>query len=153
VEIYPNARRPQWPEAEFIVGNPPFIGKGEPMRESLGQAYLDALAATYSHVKGSADFVMYWWSRAADIVSRKGSLTQRFGLVTTNSITQVFNRRVVAHHLRAQHPISLLMAIPNHPWTKATPEAASVRIAMTVGSSGQRDGVLREVVKEAKLDV
>jgi len=28
VQVYPNARRPDWPEAEFIVGNPPFIGKG-----------------------------------------------------------------------------------------------------------------------------
>ena len=25
---YPNARRPTWPAAEFIVGNPPFVGKG-----------------------------------------------------------------------------------------------------------------------------
>jgi hypothetical protein len=25
-ETYPNARRPEWPAAEFIVGNPPFIG-------------------------------------------------------------------------------------------------------------------------------
>ena len=25
-ETYPHARRPEWPPAEFIVGNPPFIG-------------------------------------------------------------------------------------------------------------------------------
>ena len=24
-ETFPNARRPVWPEAEFIVGNPPFL--------------------------------------------------------------------------------------------------------------------------------
>ena len=35
VETYPNARRPAWPEAEFIVGNPPFLGQGEPMRTAL----------------------------------------------------------------------------------------------------------------------
>ena len=29
IETYPNARRPEWPEAEFIVGNPPFIGGKE----------------------------------------------------------------------------------------------------------------------------
>ena len=37
VETYPNARRPEWPEAEFIVGNPPFIGGKECARD-LGTA-------------------------------------------------------------------------------------------------------------------
>ena len=26
VYVYDNPRRPEWPPAEFIVGNPPFIG-------------------------------------------------------------------------------------------------------------------------------
>ena len=38
VEAYPNARRPEWPVAEFIVGNPPFLGKGAAMRGPLGDA-------------------------------------------------------------------------------------------------------------------
>ncbi|HUU24745.1 MAG TPA: type IIL restriction-modification enzyme MmeI [Methyloceanibacter sp.] len=89
-------------------------------------------------------------SPAAEIVA-KGK-ARRFGLVTTNSITQVFSRRVVAQHLEAKKPISLLMAIPDHPWTKATPEAAAVRIAMTVGEAGKRNGILLEVEREAGLD-
>ena len=44
------------------------------------------------------------------------------------------------------------MAIPDHPWTKATDKAAAVRIAMTVAAAGRHEGVLREVVREAKLD-
>ena len=32
------------------------------------------------------------------------------------NVTQVFNRRVVAHHLGAEKPVSLVMAIPDHPW-------------------------------------
>jgi hypothetical protein len=44
------------------------------------------------------------------------------------------------------------MAIPDHPWTKATDNAAAVRIAMTVGAAGRHEGVLREVTREAKLD-
>jgi hypothetical protein len=44
------------------------------------------------------------------------------------------------------------MAIPNHPWTKATRGAAAVRIAMTVAERGRREGVLREVVHETGLD-
>jgi hypothetical protein len=36
-ETLPNPRRPAWPEAEFIVGNPPFIG-GKDIRARLGRA-------------------------------------------------------------------------------------------------------------------
>ena len=42
-ETYPNARRPKWPAAEFIVGNPPFIGKGSFLRTALGDAQTEAL--------------------------------------------------------------------------------------------------------------
>jgi hypothetical protein len=49
---------PPWPEAEFIVGNPPFIGKGATMRKRLGHAYLEALARANSRVPASADYVM-----------------------------------------------------------------------------------------------
>jgi len=150
VEELPNARRPDWPEAEFIVGNPPFIG-GKDIRATLGDTYTEALWKVHRHINESADYVMYWWDRAAEIVA-KGGVTKRFGFVTTNSITQVFSRRVVARHLEGKRPISLLMAIPDHPWTKATEKAAAVRIAMTVGAAGRHEGVLREVVHEAKLD-
>lgn len=77
---------------------------------------------------------------------------QRFGFVTTNSITQLFSRRVVARHLDAKQPLSIIMAIPDHPWTKATDDHASVRIAMTVVMAGKHDGVVREVANESGLD-
>jgi hypothetical protein len=44
------------------------------------------------------------------------------------------------------------MAIPDHPWSKATPDAAAVRIAMTVCEAGSKDGFLRDVTREAGLD-
>ena len=43
-EVYPNPRQPAWPTAEFIVGNPPFLGKGVFMRDAFGDAYLRALS-------------------------------------------------------------------------------------------------------------
>lgn len=151
VETYPNARRPAWPDAEFIVGNPPFIG-GKDIRASLGGAYTEALWSVHKDINDSADLVMYWWDRAAAELTRAKSPLQRFGFVTTNSITQTFSRRVVARHLEAKKPVSILMAIPDHPWTRATDKAAAVRIAMTVAVPGRVDGVLREVTREAKLD-
>src|SRR6185437_2605239 len=151
-ETYPNARRPEWPMAEFIVGNPPFIGKGSFLRTALGEAQTEALWAAHPHISDSTDFVLYWWDRAAELLTRKGTVLRRFGLVTTNSITQVFNRKVMEKHFKSSKPISLVMAIPDHPWTKATPDAASVRIAMTVVEAGTREGLLEEVIQEGGLD-
>jgi hypothetical protein len=150
-ETYPNARRPEWPMVEFIVGNPPFIGASF-LRSRLGDPLTEALWAVHPHMNESADFVMYWWDRAADLLTRKGTVLRRFGLITTNSVSQVFQRRVMERHFEAKRPVSLVMAIPDHPWTKATKDAAAVRIAMTVGEYGTTEGTLRQVVKETALD-
>jgi hypothetical protein len=147
---YANPRRPEWPTAEFIVGNPPFAG-GKDLRARLGEEYVKALWAAHPQMNESADFVMYWWDRAADILTHKATVLRSFGLVTTNSISQVFQRRVVERHFAAKNPISLVMAIRDHPWTKASPDAAAVRIAMTVCQAGARDGLLREVTRETGL--
>ncbi|ABE40463.1 conserved hypothetical protein [Rhodopseudomonas palustris BisB5] len=150
-ETYPNPRRPEWPAAEFIVGNPPFIGASF-LRARLGDTHAEALWSAHPQMNESADFVMYWWDRAAELLTRKGTVLRRFGFVTTNSITQVFQRRVIERHFKAKRPISLAMAIPDHPWTKATTDAAAVRIAMSVGETGRGDGLLQIVVNEAHLD-
>ncbi|WP_299328625.1 DNA methyltransferase [Parasphingopyxis sp.] len=145
-------RQPAWPEAEFIVGNPPFIG-GKDIRDKLGGDYAEALWAANPRVPKSADFVVQWWDRAAAMLTAKASPLKRFGLVTTNSITQEFSRRVIANYLGDDtHPLSLVMAIPDHPWTKATKDAAAVRIAMTVAEAGKMDGLLHEVTSETALD-
>ena len=150
-ETLPNPRRPEWPEADFIIGNPPFLG-GKDIRSRLGDAYAQALWQAHPHMNESADFVMYWWDRAAELLTRKGTRLKRFGLVTTNSISQVFQRRVMERHLGADKPVSLIFAIPDHPWTKATKDAAAVRIAMTVVEAGKREGELCTVLDEAALD-
>ena len=121
-------RRSKWPKADFIVGNPPFIGK-QKARLRLGDAYIDALR-TVADIPDSADFVMYWWDTAAHLVGREAA--QRFGFVTTNSISQVFNRRIVERHLAGKDAISLVFAIPNAPWVDEA-DGADVRVAMTVG--------------------
>ena len=145
---YLNPRPASWPEADFIVGNPPFIG-GKDMRQELGDGYAEACWKARKHVPGGADFVMHFWDKAAESV--RAGKARRFGLITTNSITQTFSRRVVERHLAAKKPLSLVMAIPDHPWLKSADKAA-VRIAMTVGAAGAAEGTLREVVKEAGLN-
>ncbi|MFT3996737.1 MAG: class I SAM-dependent DNA methyltransferase [Asticcacaulis sp.] len=148
---FKGTRLPDWPEADFIVGNPPFIG-GKDVREELGGDYVEALWAAHRTMNDSADLVMYWWDRAADILTRKKTRLIRFGFVTTNSITQVFQRKTVERWLNAKKPASLIYAIADHPWTKATKDAAAVRISMTVAKSGGHEGTVERVTKEEGLN-
>ena len=154
-----NPAVPNWPEADFIVGNPPFIG-GKDIRAKLGGEYAEALWKANPRVPKSADFVMQWWDHAAWLLTRPDTQLRRFGFVTTNSITQTFSRRVIEGYLSKSSPsllgedqkgLSLILAIPDHPWTKATKDAAAVRIAMTVAQAGAHDGRLLEIAREEEL--
>ena len=194
---------PAWPEADFIVGNPPFKG-GKDLRAEFGGDYVEALWKANPRVPKSADFVMQWWDRAAHTLTAPGTRLIRFGFVTTNSITQTFSRRVIEGYLAAKPPrngegdrleavegsdlssgaagaaphdpsvtaneelaappprsgevsaedrtLSLVLAIPDHPWTRATKDAAAVRIAMTVAQAGPAEGRLVRIVSERGLD-
>jgi hypothetical protein len=144
VERYINPRPAEWPTADFVVGNPPFIGAST-MRRALGDGYVDALRTTVPEVPESSDFVMYWWHHAAGLA--RACKLRRFGLITTNSLRQTFNSRVVTSHLSDKRPLSLVFAIPDHPWVDST-DGAAVRIAMTVGEAGQRVGRLETVARE-----
>jgi hypothetical protein len=129
---YIRPRRATWPTAEFIVGNPPYIGTKR-MRQALGEGYVEAIRNAYApDVEENADFVMYWWQSAAALVRSRRA--QRFGFITTNSITQTFNRRVVTQHVDAEaDALALTFAIPDHPWVDSA-NGAAVRVAMTVGA-------------------
>jgi len=160
LERYHNPRAAAWPAADFIAGNPPFIGAST-MRQSLGDGYTEALRSAWPQVPDSADFVMFWWHHAANLV-RAGQL-QRFGLITTNSLKQTFNRRVLEPHLNPSPsgrgaggegdfpPLHLAYAVPDHPWVDEATGAA-VRIAMTVGAAGEGSGLLQTVTEEGGAD-
>ncbi|MEM1117325.1 MAG: DNA methyltransferase, partial [Bacteroidota bacterium] len=146
---YADPRPADWPEATFIVGNPPFVGNKR-MRDALGDGYTEALRAAYPDVPGSADLVMYWWHKAA-LAVRTGE-AERFGFITTNSITMAFNQKVLEHHLGAEPPLALAFAVPDHPWVDSA-EGAAVRVAMTVGVPGPAEGECVKVISEARTEV
>ena len=139
---YVGGRKAEWPQADFIVGNPPFIGKSA-MREALGDGYVETLREIWTEIPDSADFVMFWWHHAADLVAT--NQTKRMGLITTNSLRQTFNRRVVQAALdKGTH---LHFAIPDHPWVDGA-NGAAVRIAMTVLTSESGEGNRLSVIHE-----
>ena len=128
-----------WPEADFIVGNPPYTGNKR-MREVLGDGYVDALRSVYNEVPASAEYVMYWWLRAAKAVARGGTI--RAGLITTRSIADSQNR--VLLRTAADLGAEVVWAVPDHPWLDDA-DAADVWVAMTVLDSEASGAVRVEV--------
>ena len=73
----------EWPKADAIIGNPPFLG-GKYMRIAMGDDYIDRVLKHFPEVKDSVDFCCYWFRLAHDHMFEDG----RAGLVGTNSISQ-----------------------------------------------------------------
>ena len=112
----------EWPEAEFIVGNPPFLG-GKLLRSGLGDDDVETLFHLYrGRVPPEADLVTYWFEKArAHIASGQ---TTRAGLVATNSIRGGANRRVLD---RIVSDIGIFEAWSDEPWVV---DGASVRVSL-----------------------
>ena len=82
---------PEWPDADVIIGNPPFLG-GKLLIANLGEDYVSTLFDVYKHrVPREADLVCYWFVKAGAHLG--GGAERRVGLVATNSIRGGANRR------------------------------------------------------------
>lgn len=114
--------RPPWPDVDFIVGNPPFLG-GKLMRTALGDAYVDRLFDAYTgEVSREADLVCYWLERAREQI--KDGKARRAGLVATNSIRGGANRKVLDDIIASG---GIFMAWADRPWVL---DGAAVRVSM-----------------------
>jgi type II restriction/modification system DNA methylase subunit YeeA len=112
----------EWPKADFIVGNPPFLG-GKRMRDRLGDATVEALFKAYDgRVPAEADLVCYWFSKAWEAM--QAGRAKRVGLVATNSIRGGANRKVLEPIADAG---AIFEAWSDEPWTI---EGAAVRVSL-----------------------
>lgn len=117
-----------WPAAEFIVGNPPFLGD-KMMRGGLGDDYVDALREAWSgRVPGGADLVCYWHEKARELI--EVGAVRRAGLLATNSIRGGANRRVLQ---RIKRSGDIFMAWSDEDWTV---EGAAVRVSIVAQDNG-----------------
>jgi SAM-dependent methyltransferase len=118
---------PEWPEAEVVIGNPPFLGNKK-MRSQLGDVYVDDLRRLYrGRVPGGADLVAYWFERTRAEIA--GSKTARAGLLATQSIRGGANRTVVE---RIQDSGDIFMAWSDRRWIL---DGAAVQVSMIGFSS------------------
>jgi len=121
-----NPYEPQWQNADFIIGNPPFLGDKK-MRSELNvepnPLYVDQLRVLYEgRVPGGADLVTYWFEKARSQIEIGNA--KRAGLLATNSISMVGNRPVLK---RIKKTGDIFMAWSDRPWLLA---GAAVRVSM-----------------------
>ena len=106
-----NPKEPEWPHAEFIIGNPPFLGS-KLLRANLGDDYVDAMFALYKgRVPAEADVVCYWFEKARALVADKKA--RRAGLLATQGIRGGANRRVLQH---IKESGDIFLAWSDQPW-------------------------------------
>ena len=114
-------QRASWPDADVVVGNPPFLGASRMIAE-LSDDYTSSLREAWPQVPGFADLVCYWFAGAWDQMIA-GRL-RRAGLVATNSIRGGANREVlkpIADHGQ------IFEAWSDEEWTV---EGAAVRVSI-----------------------
>ncbi len=120
--LTPEGGEPDWPEADVVIGNPPFLGSSR-IQSALGDAYKENLHKVYkSRVPGAADLVCYWFHKAGGLVAR-GAIA-RAGLVATNSIRGGRNRTVLD---RIVEQGAIFDAWSDEPWVV---DGAAVRVSL-----------------------
>jgi len=117
-----NPIEPEWPQADFIIGNPPFLG-GSRMRSELGGNYVDDLFAIYGErIPPGADLVCYWFERAREQIVSDSA--KRAALLATQAIRGGINRRVLE---RIKESGDIFMAWSDRDWTL---DGAAVHISL-----------------------
>lgn len=88
-----DGKEAEWPAAEFIIGNPPFLGDKK-LRRNLGDSTVDKLRSAYAdEVSGAADLCTYWFYKA--LKSILNGTAQSAGFIGTQGIRGGANRSVI----------------------------------------------------------
>ena len=111
----------QWPEADFIIGNPPFLGSKVFRQQGLDEAYVQAMYAVYDLPKTS-DLCCYWFELARRAIERKSDT--RCGLLATQGIRGGDNRTVLE---RIKQTGDIFMAWSDRQWIL---DGAAVHVSM-----------------------
>jgi type II restriction/modification system DNA methylase subunit YeeA len=120
---------PEWPEADFVIGNPPFLGDKK-MRAELGDEYVDDLRSLYAgRIPGQSDLVCYWFEKARVMI--KARKLWRAGLLATQGIRGGANRTVLD---RIKETGDIFWAQSDRDWIL---DGATVHVSMIGFDSGE----------------
>jgi type II restriction/modification system DNA methylase subunit YeeA len=119
---------PEWPETDFIIGNPPFLG-GKRLRKELSDEYVDKLFMAYDGlVARESDLVVYWFEKARALVEEQK--VKRVGLLATQGIRGGVNRKVLE---KIKESGNIFWAYSDRDWIL---EGAAVHVSMVGFDSG-----------------
>lgn len=91
--LAPGGSEAEWPDADFIIGNPPFLGGGL-LRRGLGHEYVETLFKVYgSRIPNFSDLCCYWFEKAREKIASQE--TKSAGLIATQGIRGGANRTVL----------------------------------------------------------
>lgn len=119
-----------WPEAEFVIGNPPFLGSKVFRQNGLPDAYVENMYSTFEITKTS-DLCCYWFALMEHRL--RAAPHSRFGLLATQGIRGRENRQVIERLCDSGH---LFDAWADREWVL---DGAAVRVSMICGT-GQSEG-------------
>jgi type II restriction/modification system DNA methylase subunit YeeA len=128
----------EWPEADVIVSNPPFLGD-KFMRGELGDYYVEQLREIYERrIPGQSDLCCYWFEKAREQIEKKKS--KRAGLLATQGIRGGANREVLK---RIKETGDIFFAESSRDWILA---GANVHVSM----AGFDDGSQKEKILDGR---
>ena len=120
--LTPEGGEPEWPAADAVIGNPPFLG-GKLLNTHLGEDYVSRIFRVYAgRVPAEADLVCYWFVKASEQVG--AGRAKRAGLVSTNSIRGGANRRALQTAIKGR---PIFEAWSDEPWVI---DGAAVRVSL-----------------------
>ena len=106
-----------WPEADVIIGNPPFLG-AKRLKPERGADYVNKVRKAYPDVPGMADYCVYWFRRSHDhlpAATAADPFAGRAGLVGTQNIRNNQSRVGGLDHIVKSGVI--VEAVENQPWS------------------------------------
>jgi hypothetical protein len=115
--LTPEGLPAQWPKADVIIGNAPFLG-AKLLKPERGPDYVNTLRRAYAEVPGMADYCVYWFRKAADHLppcTAADPVAGRAGLVGTQNIRN--NQSRVGGLDRVVKTGTIIEAVENQPWS------------------------------------
>jgi hypothetical protein len=107
----------EWPQADAIIGNPPYLG-AKLLKPEHGADYVKKLRRAYPEIPGMADYCVYWFRKAHDTLKESTAANPcsgRAGLVGTQNIRNNKSRTGGLDYIAKTGTI--VEAIDNQPWS------------------------------------